>query len=90
MNKKWNEKTTFEKVLDVVSGIALCVWLVFEMLEKQNTVTYASLVTYIALCIICVCQAISFWNVKRALSYVAIAGIVCMVTAVVLETLLAV
>lgn len=87
MNKKWSEKTTFEKVVDIIAGVALCVWLVFETLERKNTVQYAGVVNYIALSVVCICEAISFWKVKRVLSYVAIAGVVCMVAAVVLQTL---
>ena len=90
MNKKWSEKTTFEKVLDIIAGVALCVWLVFETLERENAVQYADVVNYIAISVICICEAISFWKVKRILSYIAIAGIVCMVAAVVLQTSLAV
>lgn len=90
MNKKWSEKTTFEKVLDIIAGVALCVWLVFETLERENAVQYADVVNYIAISVICICEAISFWKVKRILSYIAIAGIACMVAAVVLQTSLAV
>ena len=88
MNKKWSEKTTFEKTVDIIAGIALGVWLIFEILEKKQ-VEYASLGACISLCVICVCEAISFWKVKRALSYVAIGGIVLMLTAVVLQIVLA-
>ena len=87
MNKKWSEKTTFEKVVDIIAGVALCVWLVFEALERKNAVQYAGVVNYIAIGVVCICEAISFCKVKRALSYVAIAGVVCMVAAVVLQTL---
>lgn len=41
----------------------------------------------IAPCVICVCQAISFWKIKRVFSYIAIAGIAWMVSFMVLECL---
>ena len=85
MNKKWNEKSKFEKIVDIISGIALCVWLVFVYIE--NKVPYAELASYIALCVVCVCEAISFWNKKRVLSYVAIGGIILMLTALILLAL---
>lgn len=88
MNKKWNEKTTFEKTLDIISGIALFVWLLFEYLERSNNIEYANFIDYIAVSVICVCNAISFWNVKRALSYVAIFGVICMIAVAVMDIML--
>ena len=87
MDKKWSEKTTFEKTMDIISGIALCVWLIFEALERTNKVKSANLVNCIAIGVICVCEAFSFWNTRRSLSYVAIAGAVCMVAVVILTLL---
>ena len=89
MNKKWSEKTTLEKAADIISWIALCIWLIFERLEDTNTIKYANMVNYIAISVVCLCQAFSFWKVKRILSYVAIAGIVCIAAVMILETLLA-
>ena len=83
--KKWNEKTTFEKIVEIISGIAFCVWLVLEYMG--NKVPNAELASYIALCIVCVCEAITFWNTKRVLSYVAIGGLILMVTVLVLLAL---
>ena len=83
--KKWNEKNTLEKVMDIISGVAFCVWLVLGYVE--NKMPYAELMSYIALCVVCVCEAVSFWNTKRVLSYVAIGGIVLMLTALILLAL---
>ena len=88
MNKKWNEKTTLEKVVDIISGVALFVWLIFEMLERNNQVQYASLGACISIFVVCVCQAISYWKVKRTFSYVAIAGAVLLTAVIVLQILL--
>ena len=86
--KKWNEKNTFEKALDIISGIALCVWLVFEMLDKTNKMQWVGFVNYIAIFVVCVCQAFSFWNTKRIYSYIAIVGAVCLIAVIVLEIML--
>ena len=88
MNKKWKEKTTFEKAISIISTIALCVWLLFEVLEKRSSLQYAKFINYIASSILCICGAISFWKVKRSVSYVAIGGTVCMLAALILEILL--
>ena len=87
MDRKWKEKATWEKVLDIIAGIALCVWLIFEFLERSNTIKFAEMGANISVLIVCVCEAISFWKVKRALSYVAIAGSACLIAAVVLQAL---
>ena len=83
----WNEKTIVEKIATIISGIALCVWLVFEFLSNSGKVSFADTAACIAIGIVCICEAISFWRTKRVFSYVAIAGFVCMVTAVVLLAL---
>ena len=85
MNKKWSEKTTFEKTLDIVSFVACAVWLTIVILKRTNIFKqYADLCECICIVVICACQAISFWNVKRYLSYIAIAGCGCMVISCVL------
>ena len=84
MNKKWDEKTIPEKIATIVSGIALCVWLVFQVLERTTSLWYAEFVNYIAISIICICEAFSFWKVRRSLSYIAIGGLICMLAVIVL------
>ena len=83
MNKKWNEKTTLEKTMDIIAFIAVCVWLVFEILERKS-VSYADTGASISIVVVCICEAFSFWNVKRSLSYVAIAGAVLLLTTLIL------
>ena len=80
---KWSEKTTLEKVATVIAGIALSVWLVFEYLQRNSSVACAEMGSCIAIGIVCICEAIDYWRVKRAFSYVAIAGAVCLATALV-------
>lgn len=85
--ENWNEKTTLQKVALIISGIALCAWLVFEYLGSKKNVAYADTAGLISICIVCVCEAIEYWKSKRIFSYVAIAGIVCIVTALILFAL---
>ncbi len=85
--KAWSEKTTFEKTVEIISGLAFCIWLVFTVLERRGAVK-TELGTCIPLIVVCVCQALSFWKVKRVFSYVAIAGAVCIVTALILLEML--
>ena len=84
MNQKWSEKTKFQKVMDIIAGIAFLVYLIFEALGKVGS---AELITCIAIDIVCICEAFSYWNVKRAFSYVAIAGAVFLTVLIVLLSL---
>ena len=87
MNQKWSEKTTFQKAMDIIAGIVFCVYLIFEALERAGKVESADLITCIAIGVVCICEAFSYWNTKRVFSYVAIGGIVLMMTALVLLAL---
>ena len=84
MNQKWSEKTTFQKVMDIISGIAFLVYVIFQALERAGKVESADLITCIAIGIVCICEAFSYWNTKRTFSYIAIAGAVILTVAVVL------
>ena len=84
MNEKWSEKATFRKVMDITAGIAFLVYLIFEALERAGKVKSADLITCIAIGVVCICEAFSYWNTKRIFSYVAIAGVVCLTAVIVL------
>ena len=84
MNQKWSEKTTFQKVMDIIAGIAFLVYVIFQALERAGKVESADLITCIAIGVVCICEAFSYWNTKRIFSYVAIAGAVCLTAVVVL------
>ena len=88
MNQKWSEKTTLQKVMEIIAIIAFCVYLIFEALERANKIESADLVTCIAICIVCVCEAVSYWNRKRVFSYVAIAGAILLAVVLALLYLL--
>ena len=84
MNQKWSEKTTFQKAMDIIAGIAFGIYVIFEALERSGKVQSADLITCIAIGVVCICEAFSYWNTKRIFSYVAIAGAVCLTVVVVL------
>ena len=84
MNEKWSEKTTLQKVMDIIAGFAFLVYLIFHALESAGKVVSADLITSIAILVVCICEAVSYWNTKRVFSYVAIAGAVLLIGAVVL------
>ena len=84
MNEKWSKKTTFQKVMDIISIIAFLVYLIFEVIERKGKVESADLISSIAIFVICICEAFSYWNQKRILSYVAIAGALLLLAAIVL------
>ena len=86
--KKWNEKTTFEKISDIISEVAFCAWLIFEAIDKNRGSEWTSIASYIAVIVICLFQSFSFWNKKRFISYIAIGGIFCMIATIVLEFIL--
>ena len=87
MNMKWSEKTTFQKVMEIIAGVVFLVYLIFQALESTGKVKSADLITCIAIIVVCVCEAFSYWNTKRVFSYVAIAGAVFLTAVVVLLSL---
>ena len=87
MNRKWNEKTTVEKIADIIGVIALVAWLLLEFLGKKGLIAYSEITTCIAVGIVCICEAVSYWNVKRTFSYVAIGGLVLLTAVTVLLVL---
>ncbi len=88
MNQKWSEKTAFQKAVDIIAGIAFLVYLIFQALERAGKVESADLITCIAISVVCICEAFSYWNTKRIFSYVAIAGAICLIGVVLLLSVL--
>lgn len=88
MNQKWSEKTTFQKVMDIIAGIAFLVYVIFQALERADKVESVGLITCIAIGVVCICEAFSYWNTKRIFSYVAIAGAICLIGVVLLLSVL--
>ena len=84
----WNEKTTVEKIATIISGIALCVWLVLEFFGSNFAIKNTETISSIAIAVVCVCEAVSFWKTKRVFSYIAIVGAVCIVATMIMLALL--
>ena len=84
MNQKWSEKTKLQKIMDIIAGIAFLVYLIFEALKKAGKVESTELITCIAIIVVCICEAFSYWNVKRAFSYVAVAGAIFLKAVIIL------
>lgn len=82
--KSWNEKNTLEKTSEIIAGIAFVVYLIFQALESAGKVQSADLITCIAIGIVCICEAVSYWNSKRVFSYIAIAGATLLTAVIVL------
>ena len=82
--KKWSEKTTFEITADIISESAFVLWLIFDAVGKKSGAAWTEIAGFISIMVICVLQGIAFWNQKRVISYIAIAGFVCLVVALVL------
>ena len=87
MNQKWSDKTTLQKVMDITAGIAFLVYMIFQALERAGKVESADLITCIAILVVCICEAVSFWNTKRVFSYVAIGGGILLATVLALYLL---
>ena len=83
--KKWCEKTTLEKVAEIISAIAFCVWIVFEIIDARGNVEWAGIATRWSIIVICIFQCICYWNEKRIISYIAIGGLVCFLAIFALE-----
>ncbi len=88
MDQKWSEKTILQKIMDIIAGIAFLVYVIFQALERAGKVESADLITCIAIGVVCICEAFSYWNTKRIFSYVAIAGAICLIGVVLLLSVL--
>ena len=83
--KKWSDKSVLEKISDIISWIAVCAWLIFEVMDRKGMAEWADIASRIAVIVICVFEGISFRKEHRVLSYIAIGGIICLIATFVLE-----
>ena len=67
---------------------AVLVYVIFQALERAGKVESADLITCIAISVVCICEAFSYWNTKRTFSYIAIAGAIFLIGVVVLISVL--
>ena len=82
MTKKPDNKTKLEKTANIISCIAFCIWILFEILDKSITI----LVNHISIFAICVSESICMWKKSRIVSFIAIAGAVVMLAVIVYRT----
>lgn len=68
MYKKWSERSTMEKVLEVVSAGALCVAIICMILANTTKLKLPGEINNIAMCITCICQAYVYRNSQNRLS----------------------
>ena len=86
MDKKWKDKTTAQKVIDIISWILLAVWFVFSILDRR-TPESEEYIDEIAIGLYCALSAYSYWNVKRIYSYIFIAGAILIAVTTILLVL---
>ena len=84
--KKWNEKSIVEKAAEVISYVLIVSWLIFEALVKNGIFQYqyTEITSCIVWGVVCLIEAVSFWNQKRVFSYIAIGGAVLIAAVLVL------
>ena len=86
MEKKWKDKTTAQKVIDIISCILLVVWCVFSILDRR-TPESEGYIDEVAIFLYCALAAYSYWNEKRKYSYIFIAGAILIAVTTILLVL---
>ena len=78
---KWNDMTPIQKVLFIIS----CVALVFLPVSNVMADIFPIDMTYPAIVVFTVCEAVVYWKQKRKWSYLLIGGAVISLACFVLE-----
>ncbi len=68
----WKNMPLSHKIATVIAGIAFVVWLIFKVKPDLLPID----LTYPAIAVFTVCEAVVCWNNKRKWSYLLIAGAV--------------
>ena len=68
----WKNMPLSHKIATVIAGIAVVVWLIFKVKPDLLSID----LTYPAIAVFTVCEAVVCWNNKRKWSYLLIAGAV--------------
>ena len=69
---KWKDMPLSHKILTVIAGLAVVVWLICKV--KPNLFPVDP--TYPAIAVVTVCEAVVYWKEKRKWAYLLIAGAV--------------
>lgn len=80
----WKNMTLSHKIATVIAGIAVVVWLIFKVKPDLLPID----LTYPAIAVFTVCEAVVYWNNKRKWSYLLIAGAVVSFAFLFLEKML--
>lgn len=81
---KWNDMPLSHKILTVIAGLAVVVWLICKV--KPNLFPVDP--TYPAIAVVTVCEAVVYWKEKRKWAYLLIAGAVISLACFFLELML--
>ena len=81
---KWNDMPLSHKILTVIAGLAVVVWLICKV--KPNLFPVDP--TYPAIAVVTVCEALVYWKEKRKWAYLLIAGAVISLACFFLELML--
>ena len=81
---KWNDMPLSHKILTVIAGLAVVVWLICKV--KPNLFPVDP--TYPAIAVVTVCEAVVYWKDKRKWAYLLIAGAVISLACFFLELML--
>ena len=80
----WKTKTPVQKVAFVIACIAVAAWAVAKVVPNL----FPFDVTYPAIAVFTVCEAVIYWNQKRKWAYLLIVGAVISMACFMLEWLL--
>lgn len=81
---KWKDMPLSHKILTVIAGLAVVVWLICKV--KPNLFPVDP--TYPAIAVVTVCEAVVYWKEKRKWAYLLIAGAVISLACFFMEQML--
>ena len=77
----WKNMSISQKIATVIAGLSVVVWLI----PKVKPDLLAVDLTYPAIALFTVCEAVVYWSSKRKWSYILIAGAVISLASFLLE-----
>ena len=77
----WKNMSLSQKIATVIAGLSVVVWLI----PKVKPDLVAVDLTYPAIALFTVCEAVVYWSSKRKWSYILIAGAVISLASFLLE-----
>ena len=77
----WKEMSLTQKIATVIAGLAIVVWVVFQVQPKLLPFDP----TNPGIAVVTICEAVVYWKTKRTWAYLLIAGTVIFFAAFLLE-----